>query len=237
MTEALRVDNLVFEVRRSARRRTVGITVERNRSLIVHVPEHADLQRVEAVVEGRLVWVHQKLLANPPSPQEAVFRQPAFVDGEGFHFLGRHFRLKLVDTPQPKYLEPIIGFEGEFLLLRRDRAVAGERTIANYYARVAYPYLKDAAERWKSRVGAEPGPIINIADLGYRWGSCSVDGTLNFHWRVMQLPPILIDYVVVHELCHLKVPDHSPCFWAEVRRAMPNYQQHRRRLREEGGKL
>jgi predicted metal-dependent hydrolase len=237
MTEALRLDDLVFEVRRSPRRKTVGITVERDRSLVVHVPENADLKRVETVVEGRLMWVHQKLLANPPPSQETVFRRPEFVDGEGFHLLGRHYRLKLVDTPQPRYLEPIIRFDGEFLRLRRDRAEAGERTVAKFYARLAYPHLKDAIARWKSRVGVEPRSTINVTDLGFRWGSCSSDGTLNFHWRVMQLAPVLVDYVVVHELCHLKVADHSPSFWAEVRRAMPDYQQHRRSLKEQGGKL
>jgi predicted metal-dependent hydrolase len=74
-------------------------------------------------------------------------------------------------------------------------------------------------------------------DLGFRWGSCSADGTLNFHWRVLQLPPQVIDYVVVHELAHLKVADHSPTFWREIRRVLPNYQAHRDWLREQGGDL
>lgn len=104
MNEALQVDNLVFEVRRSPRRKTVGITVDRDRSLVVHVPENADLKRVEAVVESRLMWVHQTLLANRPPAQKTVFRQPEFVDGEGFYLLGRHYRLKLIDPPQPKHL-------------------------------------------------------------------------------------------------------------------------------------
>ena len=86
-------------------------------------------------------------------------------------------------------------------------------------------------------MGVEPAPYVEVLDLGYRWGSCSTDGTLNFHWRVMQLPPQVIDYVVVHELTHLKVPDHSPKFWGEVKRVMPDFEVHRRWLRDKRGNL
>ena len=74
-------------------------------------------------------------------------------------------------------------------------------------------------------------------DLGFRWGSCSSDGTLNFLWRVMQLPPHVIDYVVVHELAHIKVNDHSDAFWKEVARALPEFAKLRAWLREKGGQL
>lgn len=86
-------------------------------------------------------------------------------------------------------------------------------------------------------MGVEPARYVQVMDLGFRWASCSSDGTLNFHWRVMQLPPHVIDYVVVHELAHLKVPDHSPTFCHEVGRVLPKYQTHRNWLRDKGGEL
>ena len=86
-------------------------------------------------------------------------------------------------------------------------------------------------------INREPAPYVEVLDLGYRWGSCSADGTLNFHWRVMQLPSQVIDYVVVHELTHLKVPDHSTKFWGEVKRVMPDFEVHRGWLRDKGGDL
>ncbi len=98
-------------------------------------------------------------------------------------------------------------------------------------------YLNDAVARWKPVLGVTPARFVNVMDLGFRWGSCSADGTLNFHWRVMQLPPQVIDYIVVHELAHLKVSDHSSAFWREVSKALPDYQRHRDWLKEKGGSL
>ena len=86
-------------------------------------------------------------------------------------------------------------------------------------------------------MGVFPARYVNVMDLGFKWGSCSADGTLNFHWRAAQLPPRIIDYIVVHELAHLKVPDHSTPFWREVEKALPDYAVHRDWLRQRGGEL
>lgn len=183
------------------------------------------------------MWVHQKLAAQRRSGREGVFRRPEFVDGEGFYFLGKHYRLKLVDAPPDSPPVATVRFIGDRLLFNRVQASSGEERVAEYYTRAAHPCLNVAVSKWKAIVGVEPAGYVQVMDLGFRWGSCSSDGTLNFHWRVMQLPPQVIDYVVVHELAHLKVPDHSPPFWAEVRRVLPNYEAHRDWLRDKGGDL
>lgn len=237
MTEILEVDDLTFDVRRSKRRSTVGVTVERNASLIVHLPVDFPLDDAESLVRSKLVWVHQKLIEKQRPFDEAIFRIPEFVDGEGFYFLGQHYRLKLVDPNPTEGPVETVRFRGDRLLFRRDQAVAGPKRIADYYTRAAHPFVNQAVDKWKRVSGTTPARFVNIIDLGFRWGSCSVDGTLNFHWRIMQLPPAAIDYVVVHELCHLKVADHSPSFWKEVRRVLPDYQRHRDWLRERGGQL
>jgi len=201
------------------------------------MPEAADIRAAEQVVESRLVWIYSKLAERPAKQSGDVFRRPQFVNGEGFYFLGRHYRLKLID-PTPDDRRPVaVRFIGEHVLFRRSQVSAGERRIAEFYARAARQHLNEAVRRWKRILGVEPKPLVNIADLGFRWGSCSVDDTLNFHWRIMQLPPAVIDYVVVHELCHLKVARHSPAFWTLVRKALPDYQRHRAWLREQGSRL
>lgn len=78
---------------------------------------------------------------------------------------------------------------------------------------------------------------LRVLQLGYRWGSCSPSGTVNIHWATMQLPPTLIDYVLVHELAHLLRHDHSTEFWRLVERAMPDYEDCRERLRRLGPDL
>jgi len=237
MSEVLEVDELTFDVRRSKRRTTVGVTVERNSSLVVHLPEDFPLPEAEPLVRSKLVWVHQKLNSKQRAPDEGIFRNPEFVDGEGFYFLGRHYRMKLVEPAPEEGPVETVRFLGDLLLFRRDQVVAGPRRIADYYTRAAHPYINEAVDKWKRVTGTTPAKYVNVLDLGFRWGSCSSDSTLNFHWRVMQLPPPVIDYVVVHELCHLKVGDHSASFWNEVRHALPNYQRHRAWLRDRGGRL
>jgi hypothetical protein len=237
MNEALTIDDLTFEIRRSKRRKTIGLTVDRDASLIAHLPDTTSLDEAERLIKSKLVWVHQKLASHEKSPSGDVFRHPEFVDGEGFYFLGRHYRLKLVDPNPGEGPVPTVRFEGDRLLFRREQAPAGAERIAKHYTRAANPYLNEVVARWKSVLGVTPARFVNVIDLGFRWGSCSADGTLNFHWRVMQLPSQVIDYVVVHELAHLKVADHSPAFWKEVANALPDFQKHRDWLREKGGQL
>ena len=217
MTETIRVDDLTFLVKRSERRKTVGLTVERDSSLVAHLPKDADLGQVSELIRTRLVWVHEKLATGKYARNDTVFRRPEFADGEGFYFLGKHYRLKLVDAV-PKQPTPTIRLDGDRLLFRREQVAAGEKRIVEHYTRAAHVYLNDAVQRWKKIVGVEPARYVQVMDLGFRWASCGAEGTLNFHSRIMQLPPPAIDYVAVHELAHLKVPDHSPAFWREVSR-------------------
>jgi predicted metal-dependent hydrolase len=78
---------------------------------------------------------------------------------------------------------------------------------------------------------------LDVRDLGYRWGSLGKGDRLNLHWAVMQLPPSLIDYVIVHELAHVDEPNHTTRFWAVVRRVLPDYEQKKTRLSEAGTQL
>ncbi len=237
MRETICVDDLTFLVKRSDHRKTVGLTVERDASLVAHLPRDAELSQVEGLIRSRVVWVHQKLAIHKHTSRETVFRRPEFIDGEGFYYLGKHYRLKLIDVDRSWPPLPTVRFEGDRLLFRREQAAAGEKRISEHYTRAAHLYLNDVVGKWKTIVGVTPAKHVQVMDLGYRWGSCSRDGSLNFHWRVMQLPPQVIDYVVVHELSHLKVSEHSSAFWREVGRVLPDYQIHRDWLREKGGDL
>jgi predicted metal-dependent hydrolase len=237
MTETIRVDDLTFLVKRSAQRRTIGLTVERDASLVVHLPTHTDVGKAHELITTKLLWIYQKLAEHKGVGRETVFRQPEFVDGEGFYFLGKHFRLKLIEEGAEDDPIPTIRFEGDRLLFRRDQTKSGIKRIQEYYTRAAHPYLNDLVHRWKAIVCVNPNKYVQVMDLGFRWGSCSSNGNLNFHWRVMQLPPNIIEYIVVHELVHLKYTDHSEAFWSEVRRIMPSFAERKLWLSARGGDL
>lgn len=224
MTAALEIDGLRFEVRRSLRRRTVGITVDRGGELLVDVPAGLPARRVEAVVRSRLLWVHSKLARKRQLLRE---REAArYVPGEGHLYLGRRYRLLLVDAARD---EPLLLAHGRFELVRPARARGGEIFRAWYAAR-GREWLLQRVEELAPRVGAEP-ERVEIRDLGFRWGSCS-RGVVYFHWQVVQLPPQLVEYVVAHELVHLRVHHHSPSFWSLLRRVLPDAHERRTALAE-----
>jgi len=85
-------------------------------------------------------------------------------------------------------------------------------------------------------VGVRPQGIT-VKDIGYRWGSCGHNDTLDFHWRVIQLPPIIIDYIVVHELVHLHEPRHNKIFWQRVEQALPDFAARKQWLAENGSRF
>lgn len=94
--------------------------------------------------------------------------------------------------------------------------------------------MRQRARQWAKRLAVDP-TRIEIGELGYRWGSCSKDGGLNFHWATMLLPSSLVEYVIVRELVHLYEPNHTPEFWQRLQRAMPGYEERKAWLAEHVG--
>ena len=120
-----------------------------------------------------------------------------------------------------------IGLAGE------DRRSAILRALEGWYRHRAAARLAERVNHWAHAGGREPQRVL-IRGQRRRWGSCSADGTLRFNWRIVQLEPSLIDYVVVHELAHLRHRNHSARFWAEVARVLPDYRLRRRLLKDAG---
>jgi hypothetical protein len=123
-------------------------------------------------------------------------------------------------------------------LARRAPALGLDRTRLGATAarRLARARVTEIAEREAPRLGVAYGRIA-IRDQRTRWGSCSTRGTLSFNWRLVLAPPAVLEYVVVHELCHLREPSHSPRFWALLDAARPGYRPERAWLRRHGWEL
>lgn len=214
MSATLKVDGLRFVLRRSARRRTVGITVDRGGELIVTAPTAAPRERIEELIRSKLLWVYEKLARKRQLLSEAM--KLRYVPGESHLYLGRRYRILLVGKEAGVSLR---FAHGRFELQRKRRRTAA-KLFRDWYAARARERLGATADSFTQRVGAQAGRI-EVRDLGFRWGSCS-RGVVYFHWRVMQLAPRLIEYVVAHELVHLRVHQHSPAFWRMLERVMPD---------------
>ncbi|MGM0557094.1 MAG: M48 family metallopeptidase [Myxococcota bacterium] len=228
MNETLTIGELEFELRRSARRKTIGITVDRDGSLLLHVPTDCPRSTIERVAETKQVWVHTKLAEKEMLNASAV--QKEYVAGESFYYLGRRYRLRFVDDEDA----PELGLYGGYFEMRSDVRDEASSVFVDWYQRHAKPWLEKRCERFFGKMGVDEQEL-GVRDLGYRWGSCGVRA-LHFHWRTILLPPRIIDYVIVHELAHVDEPNHDEAFWKTVERAMPDYQERKRWLAENGAR-
>ena len=124
---------------------------------------------------------------------------------------------------------------GRLVLPRPQLSRGAEPIIAWYRARGAAwlePRIAAAAERLRVAPGA-----LDVADLGHKWGSATSGGRIRIHWAVMQLPPVIIDYIILHELAHLREPHHGPAFWQQVARVLPDYEERKTELAQIGSGL
>ncbi len=214
MSEALELAGLTFDIRRSSRRRTLSLTVDRGGELVIHAPSDVDEVDLAAWTRGRLLWVHRKLALKTEVPPRV--RAPEYVSGESFAYLGKGYQLRLVSDQATA-----LRFDGSRFLLRRDARPA-DIHFRRWYIAAGKVWLPRRIELLKARTGTTP-LRISIRDLGYRWGSCGRNGSVYLNWRVLQLPVRVIDYVVVHELCHLLEPSHAIGFRRMLERALPDW--------------
>ncbi|HEV3190715.1 MAG TPA: SprT family zinc-dependent metalloprotease [Polyangiaceae bacterium] len=218
-----------FQVRRSARRTSVQITVDRGGELLLSAPESCSPRVMENFVREKRLWIYTKLAEKEALRSDAP--QKRYIDGEGFPYLGRSYRLLLVDAQS----DPVKLEHGRFKM-RRLCAAQGRRHMVQWYGEHAQPWLEKRIERLRRRIGVGATSVA-VSDLGFRWGSCGRGGRLNFHWRSILLPPALVEYVAAHEAIHLLHPHHGPSFWRALGRVLPDYEQRRARLRELGPSL
>ena len=223
-------NDLTFELRESPKRRTLEIIVDRDGSLVLATPPAVPMEALEQFVDEHRVWIYTKLeekqaQAHPKSPRE-------YVPGEGFPYLGRSYRLNLVDGDRQR--SPLRLYRSRFEL-RRDVLPEAREHFIHWYTIRLRPVLDRQIAALANRIGADPREV-HIRDLGYRWASCNKRRHLYFHWRVAMLPHSMIEYLVAHELVHLVERRHTPAFWERLERVIPDYADRQQWLKAHGGR-
>ncbi|MFZ1746408.1 MAG: SprT family zinc-dependent metalloprotease [Nitrospirales bacterium] len=224
---------LPYEVVRS-RRSTTDIIIERDGSLLIRAPEWADDDQVANIVESKHYWIYKGLAEWRDLNATRLFRE--FKNGEGFLYLGRAYRLRLVSDQE----EPLQLKNGRFTL-NRALVEAGDLETAkaafrDFYIAKGLERLDERMAYYAPKVGVSPTSLA-VRELGHRWASCSPRGKLAFHWKCMMAPQTIIDYIVVHELCHFHHPDHTDAFWNEVDKVLPDFRERKEWLRTHGAQL
>jgi predicted metal-dependent hydrolase len=229
--ESIAIKDLSIQVKRSARRKTVELTVERDGRIMLYAPASADSTSLESLIREKLFWIYRQLSRK----EEELHKLPEkeFVSGEGFYYRGRKYRLKLTDDSSGIKNGETLKFQNGRFWMPRRKALRGREIFINWYSARAVEWIPKRVRLLQNRVGVSP-ETIEIRDLNYRWGSCTPQGKLLFHWRLILLPPERMDYLVLHELVHLREHNHSPAFYEWLRSVAPEYRQHEEWLRRNG---
>ena len=231
---ARRVRDIDYQLFPGTQRKTTDIVIERNGVIAVRPPLGYTAEQVDAVVESKRMWIYRNLAEWRDLNAVSVIRE--WVNGETFLYLGRSYQLSLVDNQQSNLLLK----KGRFCLKRRliDKGGndAAKKAFEAYYSEKGLKWITERVNYYAPKVGVKVNSI-KIKNMGYRWASCNHKGALNFHWKCMMASPKIIDYIIVHELCHLHHANHSDLFWNEVDKIMPDYRERKNELRKEGASL
>jgi predicted metal-dependent hydrolase len=222
--------DLSIEVVRTKRRKTASIKVIDGLVQAI-VPDQLSDGRVEALIQKRTPWIRKKLReqsqAVTPKPKE-------YVSGESFTYLGRNYRLKV-----HRGTDREVKLKGGYLevgLPKKPKDGEIRNALVEWYEGHALERLIEKTNRYAGIMGVTPNSI-SVRDYKSRWGSCSSKGEISYNWRIIIAPHHIVDYVVVHELCHLKHPNHSPAYWKSVKREISDYEIYRQWLKEHGSSL
>jgi predicted metal-dependent hydrolase len=212
----LTVKDLRFEVRRSVRRRALEITVERDGELILSAPPEVSEETLRDFVQRKRMWIYRQLARHEAIAHKSP--RKVFTDGEDLAYLGRSYRLRLVEES-----DAAVKLVGGRFIMPKALVSDGREHLIRWYCSRAKPWLAAKVDDFTARMEVEPTGV-KVQDLGYRWGSCGKGGWLYFHWKTILLPARIAEYVVVHEMVHLHEPHHNPDFWRRLERALPDYE-------------
>ncbi len=223
---------LEYQLRRSLRRRTLEISVAPDRQVTVTAPATTSAERIELAIRRRASWIVRQQrkyedLPPPPTPRQ-------WVAGETHRYLGRQYRLKIV-----RGVRHSVRLCGAFFLIsvpKPDDRHQVQRALEGWYRKHAVSLLTNRvsiARTSTTWLRMLEQPRVLVREMRLRWGSVTSNGRIYFNVDLVKLPLGCIDYVVTHELAHLKVPNHGPAFWRLLSRCMPDWERWKGRLLRE----
>ncbi len=216
------MDPIVIDKIIRTKRKTISLIIGQDAKLVVRAPLRTPNKLIENFVQEKSLWIRQKIDEMEEQPK-ALKRE--FVNGEGFLYLGRYYTLQILENSTRD-----IELRDKLYISRRILPHIRHH-LKDWYKTEAKKKIIERCARYSNITGYTP-LSIKISNAERRWGSCTSKGTLNFSWRLIMAPQEIIDYVIVHEMVHIKQPNHSKIFWIKVRSIMPDYEKRKKWLKE-----
>ncbi len=216
------------------KRKTIEIGVEPPDIITVVAPEGIDDETLLRYVRLKAKWIVQKLYEIREIQTRHIDRE--YVNGESFLYLGRNYTLYIVDNNSLKF--PITKlFQGKFLIETPSRDQTSMKlSMEDWYRQKTLEKVSERIAYYQKYFEVEPTQI-KVKEQKKRWASCTSRRELLFNWRCTMAPAWVLDYIVVHEMCHMIHMDHSKAFWMMVENIMPDYEKRREWLKNYGIKM
>lgn len=231
-------ETIPYDLSWSDRRKTLGISVQGTNVQVI-APTGTPNKRIKDILYKKAPWIRKQLGEYNEINTQSQERK--FIAGEKLPYLGRSYRLK-IQTNDSIEKSSLVFYRGTFI-----GKVPASLSESEYRSEL-YPlykewvmnrashFLEDRKKRFAIKIGASPFSI-QIKEQKKRWGSCTPEGNIYLNWRIFLAPTSVIDYVLVHELAHLKHLDHSSDFWQVIRSILPDYENRKEWLRVNGKQL
>ncbi len=233
-TETLQLQDLTIPLLRSSKRRSLGIKIA-NAQVQLYAPLSLDLADIECWVKKKIPWIRKQLLQQQHTKSQQSSSRDRFVEGACFNFLGAPLQLCFENAQIPSASISASALSIQLAPHARN-ATQVRQCIQHAFTLQAHQYLNERIKHFCPQLGRWP-TRITIKEYKSRWGSCNAKRELTFNWLLFQAPSSIVDYVIVHELCHLIHLDHSPRFWQLVAKLCPNYTLLRQWLKTQGHSL
>lgn len=204
-----------------SKRKTIALMISQEGQLIVKAPFFTPLFFIKRLISKKRNWILKK--QNQIKTMMNFTKPKKFIDGEEFFYLGKKYKLYISD------IENIVLKDK--LFFPKNNLKNPTEYIVLWYQNEALGMIKKRVDIYSKLMGVKY-KAVKISNAKTRWGSCSSTNSLNFSWKLIMAPLVMIDYVVVHELVHIKHKDHSSKFWDEVKKYIVDYKEKRKWFRD-----
>jgi predicted metal-dependent hydrolase len=214
-------------IRSRKRRKTISLHIKEDGKIVIYTPFRTPKWEIEKFIEEKQSWIVEKTSEREKKIKEV---EKTFLPGEKFLYLGEWYPLEIQESSNKK--PPLTLAFGKFIL-HPDHLAQARDLFCNWYKKEAKERIIERVGHYSDRFQLFPEGI-KITSARSRWGSCSRDNRLSFSWRIIMASLTVIDYVLIHELVHIREKNHSKKFWDYLESILPDYRKHRSWLRENG---
>lgn len=216
----IKIDKLI-----RSNRKSIGLEINEKGLLIVRAPGSVSLKNIHRVVESNRKWIERK--QKSLTEKKSYYNPKFFIEGEEYLYLGNSYKLRII-----KDAERVFEFDNQFILSEKWQ-IKAKAIFIYWYKLQAQKNINERVRYYANEYEFKYGRV-KITSAKKRWGSCTGKNNLNFTWRLILAPIEIVDSVVVHELVHTKIKNHSKKFWANVYKIMPEYPEYNKWLKENG---